>query len=229
MRKIISLHTLIMLAGFMALALPQSALAQPVQWINHLDFLPGDSSVNVEFNAVTCPGVGGLSGLAITSTELGDSVPAGGNKVVEMGANVPHDFLVNGVRVCYQNSSASTFINQIRLCRLNSPPDSCTVVLDDPAELSDPGPVCVNSAVPFSGPVSTNPDDPDSEGALRVSLRINTGDVADTICLRGVGLIGVAGGPPEQGARLCSDGVDNDGDGAVDCDDSDCADRPFCR
>ncbi|HSR51382.1 MAG TPA: hypothetical protein VLV83_11180 [Acidobacteriota bacterium] len=229
MRRIISLHTLILFFCFMAFILPQNAFAQPIQWINHLDFLPGDSSVEVEFNAVSCPGTGGLAGLAITSSTLGDSVAGGGNKVVETGVNVPYDFLVNGVRVCYENTSSATHISQVRLCQLNSPPDSCLVVLDDPAALSDPGPVCVNSAAPFFGPVSTNPDDPTSEGALRLSLRINTGDVGDTICLTGVGLIGVPGNPPEQGARLCQDGVDNDNDGDVDCADSDCADRPFCR
>jgi subtilisin family serine protease len=36
------------------------------------------------------------------------------------------------------------------------------------------------------------------------------------------------GGGPPPGETICDDGIDNDGDGLTDCDDSDCADDPVC-
>lgn len=227
MKKSLITSTLTIFACcLVALLIPQSAVAQPVQWINHLDFLPGDSTVLLDFQSYSCPGVGGLSGLAINSTTTGENGPSGGNKVIEKGLIVPHDFLVNGVRVCYENTSPNTFISQIRLCQLADPPSSCLVLLDDGADLVDPGPVCVNSSAPFLGAIDTNPDDPALEGALRLSLRVNFANTSDTICLRGVGLIGIEN---EKGAKRCTDGIDNDGDGLTDCDDSDCSNKPFCR
>ena len=204
-------------------AFATSAFGQPILWLNHLDFLEGDSSVFVDFESVDC--LGGLSGLAITSSTLGENGASGGNKVVEKGIPVPPDFKINGVRVCYENSSAASFISQIRLCQLGSPPGFCYVQLDDGTDLTDPGPACVNSSTPFDGAIDPNPDDPDLEGALRLSLRVNFGNLGDTICLRGVGLIGTS---PEKGAAACSDLIDNDGDGDTDCADSDCSDKPFC-
>lgn len=222
MNRKCSLNAVIVLA-FLTAGLVQSAQAQPVLWLNHLDFLEGDSTVDVDFQAVDC--LGGLSGLAITSTTTGENGPSGENKVIEKGVPVPPDFKVNGVRVCYENSSDTSFISQIRLCQLGSPPGFCIVRLDDGTDLTDMGPVCVDSSTPFGGAIDPNPDDADLEGALRLSLRVNFGNVNDTICLRGVGLIGIEN---EKGAAACSDFVDNDGDGDTDCDDSDCSDRPFC-
>ena len=218
------LRTAIICCGLLAASVSSGAAAQPVHWINHLDFLPGDSSVEVGFQSVDC--LGGLSGLAISSTTLGEFGPSGENKVIEKGLAVPPDFEVNGVRVCYESNSPGSFISQIRLCQLASPPASCVVELDDPTDLTDPGPVCVNSAHPFFGAISVDSDDPDVEGALRLSLRVNFGNVGDTICLRGIGLVGVSN---EKGAAACSDLVDNDGDGDTDCADSDCSGKPFCE
>jgi hypothetical protein len=203
----------------------QNAVAQPVAWLNHLDFLPGDETVDVDYQSVECPGTSGLSGLAITSTTLGDNGPSFENKVISKGVPVSPGFKVNGVRVCYESTSAASFITQVRLCQLKSPPDSCVVQLDDGTDLTDPGPVCVNSATPFDGAIDPNPEDPDIEGALRLSLRVNFGDLGDTICLRGIGLIGTS---PEKGAAKCLDLIDNDGDGATDCDDTACSKKPFC-
>ena len=201
------------------------ALAQPIMWLNHLDFLPGDETVNVDFQSVQCPGTLGLSGLAITSTTLGDQGPSNENKVIEKGVPLPPDFEVNGVRVCYQSTSDQSFITQVRLCQLGSPPGFCLVQLDDGTDLTDTGPVCVNSATPFLGAIDPNPEDTDLEGALRLSLRVDFGDLGDTICLTGIGLIGTS---PEKGAAMCNDLVDNDGDGDTDCDDTDCSGKPFC-
>jgi hypothetical protein len=221
----VSKQAIILVLGLTLSLVTSAALAQPVYWLNHLDLLPGDETVSTEYQSLTCPGVGGVSGLAVTSSTTGENGPSNENKVVSMGVEVPPDFDVNGVRLCYENSSSASFVSQIRLCQLGSPPDFCLVRLDDGTDLTDPGPVCVNSSTPFDGSIDPNPDVEGLEGALRLDLRVNFGDTADTICLRAVGLVGTA---PERGRKACTDGIDNDGDGDTDCDDSKCADKPFC-
>ncbi|TAL11556.1 MAG: hypothetical protein EPO03_00020 [Porticoccaceae bacterium] len=167
-------------AGALALA-PIAAHADQLMWIDHLGFLAGDPSVNVSFNAVNS-GVGsGLSGLIIQSTTTGEDADGGGNKVIETSLAVPPGYLVDGVRVCYELSNASSFISQIRLAQVQDPPATAMVLLDDAANLTDPGPVCADSAI------LTTPAHP-ADGALLLSLRVNFGDVADKIVVRGVAL-----------------------------------------
>ena len=148
-------------------------------WINHLDFLPGDVDVTVGFNSTSSGVGGGLSGLIIGSTTLGGTSTAEGNKVIEKGVEVPPGFLITGVRVCYELSNARSFITQIRLAQLQDPPSSALVLLDDGTDLTNPGPVCVDS-----GATSVDP----SLGAVRLDLRVNFGNISDKIVLRGVGL-----------------------------------------
>lgn len=149
-------------------------------WINHLDFLPGDSSVLLTFNSTTS-GIGsGLSGLTINSTTIGDfSIKEWGEKVIEKGIQVPPGFLIKGVRVCYELSNTRSFITQIRLAQLQNPPRAAVVMLDDPTDLTDAGPICVDSA-----PTTVDP----GRGAVRLDLRVNYGDTSDSIVLLGVGL-----------------------------------------
>ncbi len=146
-----------------------------IMWINHLDLLPGDSSVITSFNAVSS-GVGG--GLIMSNT-TGDTATGGGNKVVEKGLQVPPGFLITGVRVCYELSNARSFIDQIRLSQVQDPPGTALVQLDDATHLVNPGPVCVDSA-----PTTVNPE----LGAVRLDLRVNFGDTSDKIVVRAVGL-----------------------------------------
>lgn len=154
--------------------------AQPIiMWTNHLDFLPGDSSVTTSFNAVSSGVGGGLSGLIIGSTTTGEDATGGGNKVVEKGLQVPPGFLISGVRVCYELSNPRSFISQIRLAQVQEPPATALVLLDDATDLTNVGPVCVDSEA-----VSIDP----SVGAVRLSFRVNYGDVTDRIVLRAVGL-----------------------------------------
>ena len=131
-----------------------------IMWINHLELLPGDSSV-------------------IMSNTTGDTATGGGNKVVEKGLQVPPGFLITGVRVCYELSNARSFIDQIRLSQVQDPPGTALVQLDDATHLVNPGPVCVDSA-----PTTVNPE----LGAVRLDLRVNFGDTSDKIVVRAVGL-----------------------------------------
>jgi hypothetical protein len=221
MKTLIKLCSVFALLGF-----PQVSLGQPIYWLNHMDFLPGNPDVTVSFISNSCPG-GTLNGLRINATTTGEVFPVE-NKVTK-GVPVPPDFLIKGVRVCYfvhETSANETFISQIRLSQLGDPPDIALVVLDDGTDLTDAGPTCVNSAETFIDP---NPDGPvggfDLEGALRLTLNVNFGNTSDTICLRGVGLILAE---PEKGKK-CTDGIDNDGDGDTDCADSDCSKIKSCN
>lgn len=150
-------------------------------WIDHLVFLPGDPSVQTSFNAVNSGVGGGLSGLIITSSTIGDEAQGGGNKVVETSLEVPPGFDILSVRVCYENSNPRSFITQTRLAQVQNPPSTALVLLDDPTHLDAAGPVCVNSlpVVPAVNP---------AKGAVLLSLRLNFGDTSDKIVLRAVGL-----------------------------------------
>ena len=151
-----------------------------IMWVNHLAFLAGDPSVITSFNAISSGVGGGLSGLIIKSTATGDTAPTGGNKVVEMGLEVPPGFLIKGVRVCYELSNARSFITQIRLAQVQNPPSSAVVLLDDGTNQTNPGPICVDST-----PTSIDP----SLGSVLLSLRVNFGNTADRIVVRAVGLL----------------------------------------
>ncbi len=148
-------------------------------WVNHLDLLAGDPSVITSFNAISSGVGGGLSGLIIQSTTTGDTAPSGGNKVVEMGLEVPPGFIIKGVRVCYELSNRRSFITQIRLAQVQDPPGSALVLLDDGTNQTNPGPVCVDSAT-----ASVDP----SLGSVLLSLRVNFGNSSDRIVVRAVGL-----------------------------------------
>jgi hypothetical protein len=151
-----------------------------VMWMNHLALLPGDASVKISYNAVNS-GVGsGLSGLVVQSTTLGSTAAGGGNKVVQMGLDVPPGYLIKGVRLAYQNSNVRSFITQVRLAQLQTPPATATVLLDDPAHLNAAVATYANSTATMVDP---------SKGPVVLDLRVNFGNIADLIVVRGVGLL----------------------------------------
>lgn len=150
-----------------------------IMWINHFDLLPGDSSVTTSFNAVSSGVGGGLTGLVIQSSTTGETGSSGGNKVVHMGLQVPPGYIIKGVRVCYELSNKRSFISQIRLAQVQTPPSSAIVRLDDGTDLINAGPICVDSAVTTVDP---------SLGAVLISLRVNFGATSDKIVVRALGL-----------------------------------------
>ena len=150
-----------------------------IMWINHFDLLPGDPSVQTSFNAVSSGVGGGLTGLVIQSTTTGENAQGGGNKVVHMGLQVPPGFSIKGVRVCYELSNQRSFISQIRLAQVQTPPQSAIVKLDDGTDQTNPGPICVDSALTSIDPAA---------GEVLLSLRVNFGNVADKIVVRALGL-----------------------------------------
>ena len=152
-----------------------------LMWINPLDLLPGDPTVHTSFNAVNSGVGGGLSGLIVTADTTGD-ISGGGNRVIEKGVEVPPGYDVTGVRVCYEVSSRTTFLDQIRLAQVANPPSVANILLDDATHQPTPGPVCVNSTSPFSGPIAA------SKGGLLLSLRLNFGRTTDRFVLRSLAL-----------------------------------------
>lgn len=150
-----------------------------VMWIDHLALLPGDESLTTTFDATSSGVGGGLSGLVIESSTTGEIGNSGGNKVVWMALEVPPRFTVTGVRVCYELSNGRSFISQIRIAQVQDPPSSAIVLLDDGTDLTDPGPVCVDSASTAIDPAA---------GPLLIDLRLNFGDATDRIVVRGLGL-----------------------------------------
>ena len=150
-----------------------------IMWINHFDLLPGDPSVKTSFNAVSSGVGGGLTGLVIQSSTTGENAQSGGNKVVHMGLQVPPGYLIKGVRVCYELSNKRSFISQIRLAQVQTPPQSAIVQLDDGTDQTNPGPICVDS--------KTTTVDP-RLGEVLISLRVNFGNTSDKIVVRALGL-----------------------------------------
>ena len=154
-------------------------LRKRIMWVNHFDLLPGDSSVTTSFNAVSSGVGGGLTGLVVHSSTTGEIANGGGNKVVHMGLQVPPGYAVKGVRVCYELSNSRSFISQIRLAQVQTPPQSANVALDDATDHTNPGPICVDSATTTINPAL---------GALLLSLRVKFGNTADRIVVRALGL-----------------------------------------
>lgn len=148
-------------------------------WINHFDLLPGDPSVTTSHNAVSSGVGGGLTGLVIQSSTIGDIAQGGGNKVVHMGLQVPPGYRIRGVRVCYELSNSRSFITQISLDQVQTPPATFLSRMDDPTDHTNPGPICVARA-------ATNVDP--SLGEVLLMLRVNFGNTSDKIVIRALGL-----------------------------------------
>jgi hypothetical protein len=151
-----------------------------VQWVNHFDLLPGGSEITTTYNSTTSGIGGGLTGLVIHSSTTGDTFTTGGNKVVHMALELAEETRIKGVRVCFESTNpAGTYIDQIRLAQVQDPPATALVKLDDPTPLTNPGPVCVDSA-------KTNVNS--ANGSVLLSLRVNFADVQDAIVVRALGL-----------------------------------------
>lgn len=166
----------------LAMSLP-TAQADTIQWINHFDLLSGDPSDLTLTTNSTSSGIGsGLAGVVIRSNSVGDVFPVGsGNKVVHMALNLPPQapgIAIRGVRICYESTSASTYVTQTRIAQVLSTPSGATVLMDNPTDLTTVGANCITvpGAVAVGG------------GPLLLSLRINFGSIRDAIVIRGLGI-----------------------------------------
>jgi hypothetical protein len=167
---------LALLALSLCLVFPSQLLAEDetVQWINHLDFLPGDSVISAEYNSAI--GFGGW--LQITSAEeVADAT-------ILQVLQVPAGYLVNGVRVCY-TVTGDNYISGALISQLQAPPYDADIVLFERAMLDSMDPVCVNIVPQRSVPI-----DP-SLGALTLRFGVSFANTTDSIVINGVGLLTV--------------------------------------
>ena len=100
--------------------------------------------------------------------------------MVHTALQVPPDYIIKRVRVCYELSNSRSFISQIRLSQLQNPPSQAIVMLDDATDRTNPGPVCVASADTTVDP---------SLGAVELDLRVNFGSTDDRIVVLALGLV----------------------------------------
>jgi hypothetical protein len=150
-----------------------------LMWIDHLELLPGDSSVTTTHDAVSSGVGGGLAALVVHSSTTGENASGGGNKVVWRGLQVPPGFDVVGVRLCYELTNARTYVSQVRIAQVQNPPASAVVLLDDPTNHTAVGPRCVDVKSPTIDP---------AKGALLLELRVNFGNTSDRIAIRALAL-----------------------------------------
>ena len=166
-----------------------AAPATRVLWLNHFELQPGKDEVSTSHElTLSCPFQTCLVGQQIESTTLGDTFADGQAKVVLMAAGVPPGFDITGVRVCYELSNAASFITAVRLAQVNTPPANATVMLDDGSDLTSPGPVCSDTGQPPDVFMPFGPVHPEN-GAVLLSLRVNFGDTAHKIIVRGLALL----------------------------------------
>jgi len=178
-----------LLAGLGGPPALQAAPATRVLWLNHFELFPGqDALVTTHQLTLSCPFAHCLVGQVIESTTVGDTFPDGQTKEVLMAAGVPPGFTATGVRVCYELSNPASFITAIRLAQVNDPPGTATVMLDDPTNLTNPGPVCVDTGQPPDVFMPFGPIQPE-KGTVLLSLRLNYADTAHQIVIRGLALL----------------------------------------
>ncbi len=104
---------------------------------------------------------------------------AGLPRQVSMDLDAPDGFALVGVRVCYQLTNPRSTISRIRVSRPGERGKEPQILIDDTADRTAPGPVCVDTR-----PIRTT-----EHGPITVTLRFSLQDPLDRIALRGVGLL----------------------------------------
>jgi len=169
---------------FLALSFPAWAESPQIQWLNHLELLPGDPTVTAtQFQQHPSFGTN-VEGLVITSSTTGDVDSNGEDKFVSMALATPKETRIKGVRLCYELSdpgASGSFIEDIRLAQFNNTDAStASVLLDDGIVRDASGPTCVTSKSPL---ISAG------KGTIVLSLRTNFASTSDQIGVRALGLL----------------------------------------
>jgi hypothetical protein len=145
---------------------PPGPLDDHTVWISPLAFQAGQFGQNLTFDRGSFGNT-----LTIGSSATGDL------QWVNAPLTLPSDLKVEKVTVCYVDSSASSFISQVRLGK-ETLPASALVVLDDPTDLTSTAPVCASSN---AGGITV-------DGALTLELRMDFASTADTVSIGAVGI-----------------------------------------
>jgi hypothetical protein len=167
-RNLFVIVSVCVLTALGMVGLSQVARADEVMWINHLDFVPGDSAVQT----ATAPG-GGLTIQTIPQIPL-----VYGGKV-EKGLEVPPGYLVTGVRVCYTTVYSGS-ISEISITQLWDSTAAVTVPLHQLAVLTNPVFACADT----TAAALINQDN----GPLRLTFGVSLPMPNDAVVLQGVGL-----------------------------------------
>lgn len=157
-----------------------------IMWINHFGLLSGNANeLKVSANS-NSSGIGsGLTGLVLQSGANGlpgDLFSDNSPKVVQTALDLPKNTQINRIRVCYENSSALSYITAVGLIQVQDPPSAGLVKLDDTTNLNAGGPVCVNSK-------AAKPPVKSKDGPVLLVLRVNLANASDKIVIRGLGLV----------------------------------------
>ena len=151
----------------------EAAAPQPeLLWINHHSFLV-DATSGLSASFVANP-LGGWSGLVVRA------VRAVADQIMVAGLQVPPRYNVTKVRICYELSSAASFITHIKITQLTSPSNGVEV-LTDLNDKTSVTPICADSA-PAAAPISP------TYGPLRLNLGATIANPTDLIVIRAVGL-----------------------------------------
>lgn len=140
-------------------------MSTDILWLSPTDFVTGDKSLRISYPSVAHPAV-----------EIKTKTP-GDLKWIYLGLRVPLDHDIHSIHVCYQLSNSRSFISQIRLAEMQAP-DQAVVRHDDATDLLSTTPICYQSpVVPFR-----------PGAAIMLALRLNFGNVVDTITLGAIGV-----------------------------------------
>ncbi len=150
---------------------PAATVEDHTIWVSALDMIASPRG-DAPSNLVLARGAAGNT-LDVTTTSAGDL------QWLAKPLALADNLRIKKVTVCYDLSSADSFISQIRITRENEPP-SAFVVNDDGTDHKSTDPVCVDSNVVPNEPV---------EGAMTMSLRLNFANTTDQIRIGGIGIL----------------------------------------
>ena len=159
---------------------PFAARADVMMWLDHLGSQLDDTIIDTSFTVLRSKVGRGLAPWDIHSTTLGIPGFLVGNKEVDIKVNTIPEYNIVGLKVCYELSEPRTYICHLRFEQVKNPSALSSVSLDYTTKLTNKGRTWMRSV-----PILINPDN----GNVRLSFRINTGNPADYIRVRAIGLV----------------------------------------
>jgi hypothetical protein len=140
-----------------------------VLWVNPLSMIP-DEDGSGDTSLLLSRGAAGTT-LRVRTSETGDL------QWLNLPLALDSRFAIKGVTLCYDLSSASSFISQVRITEETLPP-TAAIRHDDGTDLTSVVSACVDSPVGNLEP----------EGAMTLALRLNFASTAHTIDIGAVGI-----------------------------------------
>ena len=142
-----------------------SLFGQHTIWHSPLNFSTGTNNLTIT------PSIPSTT-IRVTTSSVGDL------QWIQLGLIIPSNVCIDSVNLCYELSSSSSFISQVRLTKTTTP-DVAYVIHDDPTDLNDTVPTCYSS--PVGGIVPT--------GTITLALRLNYSSTSDWIDIGGIGIV----------------------------------------